>query len=886
MVALVWCMTALSVTGNNKDISKPADMVPPTARSSLSNPFEADTIQQEVTSWHAHVCSRGRSLPVGNLTSTRMQLYGDYLWSTSDSMSFVSQIAAQSSKASFVWNHKSVPRGLLNLTTDSLTRDMTQAERSNLTLMTVGEIEPDDALYDPGIGIVSVIPGRIDHDDSDRGQTLTREIAHTQTREILKAAHFVNLTPLELVEQVPFELLSSDLNGFESRTRNHDPSCSPYFAMLARAHLSSAGWFNPYYIRYTSEDMELHYPSITEQVSFEIAVLMVMIALVITALAANALSCYFGSIVPDLVAVVGLVLGGSESMPFCPIDLDAGATDRNVYFVHFPPCFRCENVMGALLLLRMLCFASTHSQPISYCFPNPIGSKAKYSSFIPGCKGSGDGEHHRPYRYPSTYSVVSSVNPSRFELIIILTILMGHTYAAGKDHPNQTLNENFLPGVLRWDGEPFHTFRSIWYVALTVALGTIAQDGWTLLQTARDQDQGGPALGGTAAQQVQSSNRNQRLFACILNYIEPTCYLYRYVSANFANNGRGLFNYIYVFGHLPYSADKRQRMQNEWEEAKMWNVGIKYKPNAVFKWAEYLFDLGTKLGKTNREMRVKYLEGFPDAFDVVIIPERQLPGMGSYTHPTNYPAHHPSAGNPHPDAGTPDIMAMAHAFYAEWSRMISAGKIKAVPKGMANFIDRPQTSKFRRNPKYGKQKARAAQQSDQESSDESQGQNDYDDGEVSDQPQPQANLVKSKVTALMVCLTCGGLGHASNVEGVGECLTRRLNSQVSKSHLLAIKYPEGIKRPVLSTPFKHKTVRRVRTTDTDTEAEEASAKAVGPSRRRFPPKRPGKGKRPQARQVEEELSDEDPPQEQANTDSSEDVGEVEELAVRYAYIQA
>ena len=38
--------------------------------------------------------------------------------------------------------------------------------------------------------------------------------------------------------------------------------------------------------------------------------------------------------------------------------------------------------------------------------------------------------------------------------------------------------------------------------------------------------------------------------------------------------------------------------------------------------------------------------------------------------------------------------------------------------------------------------------------------------------------------------------------------------------------------------------------------------------------------------ITEELSDEDPPQEQANTDSSEDVGEVEELAVRYAYIQA
>ena len=80
-------------------------------------------------------------------------------------------------------------------------------------------------------------------------------------------------------------------------------------------------------------------------------------------------------------------------------------------------------------------------------------------------------------------------------------------------------------------------------LSLCAALGTISQDAWSLLQTARDQDLGSPGNPGTPAQTVQSQNRNQRLFGAILNYIDATSYIYRYVSANFANDGRGLFNY-------------------------------------------------------------------------------------------------------------------------------------------------------------------------------------------------------------------------------------------------------------------------------------------------------------------------------------------------------
>ena len=171
--------------------------------------------------------------------------------------------------------------------------------------------------------------------------------------------------------------------------------------------------------------------------------------------------------------------------------------------------------------------------------------------------------------------------------MMILTEMTSGTEAAGKDAPNIHHNENFLPGVKRWDGIPFHDFRRIWFAALMVALGTISQDSYSLLQTARNQDLGSPGNPGTPAQTVQSTNRNQRLYAAIMNYIEPICYLFRYVSTNFANNGRGLYNYLWVYGHLPYFADVRDKMQAEWEDATISRAGIPYDKNTTFKWAEY-----------------------------------------------------------------------------------------------------------------------------------------------------------------------------------------------------------------------------------------------------------------------------------------------------------
>ena len=353
-------------------------------------------------------------------------------------------------------------------------------------------------------------------------------------------------------------------------------------------------------------------------------------------------------------------------------------------------------------------------------------------------------------------SVMISRNMILFSFLISAISDVPCAMCAGKDTPSVNKQEFELPGMSRWSGIPFHDFRRIWWVALLAALGNVAQDSYTLLQTARDQDLGGPANPGTAAQRAQSVNRNQRLFGSILNYIEATSYIYRYASANFNNNGRGLFNYIYVFGHLPLTSEERTTLENEWTDATMASVGIAYKVDAVFKWAEYVDNLAGKLNKTERDKRVKYLAGFPASFDVMIIPERTKGAVGSYAHPTNYPTHHPSAGTAHPKAGQPDIMATAHAFYIEWSTMINKGQIRSVPKGSAYMAN---------------------------------------DTHSDDDTHESANMARDRVDSKTVCGICGGIGHAGTVDGVGQCLTARLNHRISSDVLSRIQYPEGFSAP-------------------------------------------------------------------------------------------
>ena len=369
---------------------------------------------------------------------------------------------------------------------------------------------------------------------------------------------------------------------------------------------------------------------------------------------------------------------------------------------------------------------------------------------------------------------------------MIITYLPG-AQAVGRETPKMTFSDYFLPGVTRWDAMPYHDFRRVWWVALCSALGNINQEGWSLLQTARNQDIGSPGNPGTPAQTVQSNNRNQRVFGAILQYIEANSYLYHFVSTNFANDGRGLFGYLWEAGHLPYSSEERVKLENEWTEATMSNVGIKYNPSAVYKWAEYVSTLASKLGKSERDKRVKYLAGFPSSFDVLIVAERARGAIGSYTHPANYPAHFPAAlaGTPHPHAGQPDIEATATAFYGEWSRMILKGDIKQVPRGFSNRVEDPGSHSMHEHPMHDRQRGYQSTH-EQCASSEDEPDDNY------------AFLARARVTKQMVCGICGGIGHAGKVDGVGQCLTAKLGHRIPHEDLNRMTYPEGYEPPRFS----------------------------------------------------------------------------------------
>ena len=93
--------------------------------------------------------------------------------------------------------------------------------------------------------------------------------------------------------------------------------------------------------------------------------------------------------------------------------------------------------------------------------------------------------------------------------------------------PNVQKEWDFQPGVKRWNGHPYHGFLRIWFLALCVALGSIVQDGNTLLSCAQGNDEGSDAVHDPPDRVRSHVSRSARVYACILNYIEPRGRVYR-----------------------------------------------------------------------------------------------------------------------------------------------------------------------------------------------------------------------------------------------------------------------------------------------------------------------------------------------------------------------
>ena len=430
-------------------------------------------------------------------------------------------------------------------------------------------------------------------------------------------------------------------------------------------------------------------------------------------------------------------------------------------------------------------------------------------------------------------------------IAIILINLISKIDATG--NANMERYEDVLPGVRKWNGKAFYDFRIIWWPSLLAALASIAQDGWTLLQVARNQDPGAPGNAGNAQQIIQSVNRNLRLFGCMINYIDRKSRLHQFATTQFPNDGRGLFNYIWEFGHLPMTPLKRAKLIDEWEHMSMANTCGKFSKESMIDWAEKIDIKGVRLAKTNNERRNKFYEGIPESFAAVIAYERMLEPVGNYTYPAVYVAHDPRAGQIHPNAGEPDVMACAKAFRPEWERMIIKGLIKGAPRGSAQAVN------------------------NSSSKGESDDDNDQSDNELADET---ANMARSAITERTVCLECGGLFHAAIVDGKPACPNLIMKNKVDRSTLEQIKYPNGITRPKFNfnrksnfnnnssnkkqEDFKKKQAHSLNESSSD---EEANFTRKGKKMKKFVPKRKNK----QVKIIE--------PDESSNNESNDEIDE-------------
>ena len=80
--------------------------------------------------------------------------------------------------------------------------------------------------------------------------------------------------------------------------------------------------------------------------------------------------------------------------------------------------------------------------------------------------------------------------PTKAGWIILWLIFCFLMDPVGGVEPNMQKDYDTLPGVSMWNGIPFNTFRTAWWLTLVAALGSIFQEGWTLYSTAQNLDLG------------------------------------------------------------------------------------------------------------------------------------------------------------------------------------------------------------------------------------------------------------------------------------------------------------------------------------------------------------------------------------------------------------
>ena len=257
---------------------------------------------------------------------------------------------------------------------------------------------------------------------------------------------------------------------------------------------------------------------------------------------------------------------------------------------------------------------------------------------------------------------------------------------------------NKLPNFdLEFDGIPKPDFLRQFWRSFENNLGTIVQDGYTLLDCLNQDDAGaGPGTNGgagNAAQQTQNATRKRRLFQICLKYTSKHCHFYSELQT-YQTDGRLAALYLKAFGQLQLAPADIEKLQNEWANLNCTSLKIPVGNNMLYTFMNSIFELSEKFvpPKTPQECYIKFLNGCPEYIAREVMDERDrmngavAPGFNAtYTFPAVYPMTHPLNGNAHPSANMPDVRALCTAFTRRITFLIEAGVIRTQRAAPAVF---------------------------------------------------------------------------------------------------------------------------------------------------------------------------------------------------------
>ena len=301
--------------------------------------------------------------------------------------------------------------------------------------------------------------------------------------------------------------------------------------------------------------------------------------------------------------------------------------------------------------------------------------------------------------------------------------------------------------------------------------------------------------GPNAAQQLQHSSRVRRIFAVVINQIQPG-WFYDYVSSTFHNEGIEAAEYIRDTQELVLDQDELEEMEADWSAMNVENTKINIDQNTMYKWHAKVENEGDLFvpAKTPAQKYMKFLQGLPNGIIDQVMNEQAMPNP-AYNHPANYPAGHPLAGQPHPQAGQKNMVAVRDAFQAFWKLKIKRGAIRerifdaneaeTEATEAANLVNPDFRQGTYRNAFGGKGRGKG----------KGRGRGGYrgrGGGRGNNNrppPFPKMELTK-EIDERAICYRCGGVGHIARVQCKdGKWLFCASQAQFEREKLSQITYP-------------------------------------------------------------------------------------------------